>query len=377
MIHTRSSSQPNLYRPPLRSSMTARTLHESLHKGRRSSAPNPRIKRNVSFAQVNIREYERIMGDNPSVTCGPPLSLGWRYVPETTTISIDDYEEGKGSPRQSSEFLVPKVVRERLLKEHADVSRREMVAAVRSIQKEKSKRQQTVVNLPMQKTEERVEGAKRKIKKILKPSTSYDKLEEELWDNAHKIAIDKAKRLEDSLRRGESVSSRDLYKVGTPCESILPSRRNSVRPVVEVPPQNQQQQGLANDNNGGQADGGSSTSTTANSPSVISSVEDHDISVDTIQRSYNPQRKNHSSNSRRSADEGEEKVEETPFPPRTIQSPQINEDGEVKTPMMTSRGSSNRLSNIVATEDSEDEDVLSSLLQNDSEHYSGGGTVSS
>ena len=361
MIHTRSSSQPNLYRPPLRSSMTSRTLHESLHRGRRSSdgAPNPRIKRNVSFAQVNIREYERIMGDNPSVTCGPPLSLGWRYVPEATIISIDDYEEGKGSPRQSSEFLVPKVVRERLLKEHADVSRREMVAAVRSIQKEKSKRQQTVVNLPMQKTEERVEGAKRKIKKILKPSTSYDKLEEELWDNAHRIAIDKAKRLEDSLRRGESVSSRDLYKVGTPCESILPSRRNSVRPVVEVPQhQQQQQQGLGNNN-------------TSNAPSVISSVEDHDVNLETIQSSYNPQRTNHSSNSRRSANEGEEKVEETPFPPRTIQSPQINEDGEVKTPMMTSRGSNNRSSNIVATEDSEDEDVLSSLLQNDSEHYSG------
>ena len=374
MIHTRASSQPNLYRPPLRSSMTSRTLHESLHRGRRSSdgAPNPRIKRNVSFAQVNIREYERIMGDNPSVTCGPPLSLGWRYVPEATTISIDDYEEGKGSPRQSSEFLVPKVVRERLLKEHADVSRREMVAAVRSIQKEKSKRQQTVVNLPMQKTEERVEGAKRKMKKILKPSTSYDKLEEELWDNAHRIAIDKAKRLEDSLRRGESVSSRDLYKVGTPCESILPSRRNSVRPV-EVPQQNQQQQGLENNNN--QSSDGGSTSTTANAPSVISSVEDHDINLDTIHNSYNPQRTNQSSNSRRSADEGEEKVEETPFPPRTIQSPQINEDDEVTTPIMTSRGSNNRLSTIVATEDSEDEDVLSSLLQNDSEHYSG--TVSS
>ena len=104
-------------------------------------------------------------------------------------------------------------------------------------------------------------------------------------------------------------------------------------------------------------------------------MEDHDINLDTIHSSYNPQRTNHSSNSRRSADEGEEKVEETPFPPRTIQSPQINEDDEVTTPIMTSRGSNNRLSTIVATEDSEDEDVLSSLLQNDSEHYSG--TVSS
>ena len=130
---------------------------------------------------------------------------------------------------------------------------------------------------------------------------------------------------------------------------------------MEVPQQQQQQQGLENTNR--------------QAALTISSVEDHDVNLETIHSSYNPQRTNQSSNSRRSADEGEEKVEETPFPPRTIQSPQINEDDEATTPMMTSRGSNNRLSNIVATEDSEDEDVLSSLLQNDSEHYSG--TVSS
>ena len=170
-----------------------------------------------------------------SVTCGPPLSLGWRYSLEPVVVPVEDYEDGKGLPRQSSEFLVPKAVRESMLKEHADVSRREMVHVVRNIQKEKAQRRKTVVNLGMSKTEERVEGAKRKMKKILKPSTSYESLEAKMWDEAHLRAMEKAKRLEDSIRKGESVSTSDLYSVGTPCNNLLPSRRNTWVPGGKIP----------------------------------------------------------------------------------------------------------------------------------------------
>lgn len=229
LINTTSSSSDDLpLRQPLRSAMSSRTLHDSLHRGRALTKTGTRMNRSVSFANVNIREYERILGDNPSVTSGPPLAIGWRYVPEPIQMNLDDYENGKGSARSSAEYLVPKSVRENLLREHADVSRREMVAAVRATQKEKAQRRKTVVNLSMQKTEERLEGAKRKIKKILKPATSYDKLEVQLWDNAHAVAMDKAKRLEESIRRGESVGMRNVYAVGTPFNNILPSRSNSI-----------------------------------------------------------------------------------------------------------------------------------------------------
>lgn len=109
------------------------------------------------------------------------------------------------------------------------MSRREMVAAVRTIKKEKAQRHKTVVNLSMQKTEEKIEKVRRKMKKILKPSSSYGTLEAELWDDAHAVAMEKAKRLEESLHRGESVTYMDLYSAGTPCNNILPSRRNSIR----------------------------------------------------------------------------------------------------------------------------------------------------
>jgi len=37
------------------------------------------IRYTVAFSVVQIREYERTVGDNPSCTAGPPISLGWEY----------------------------------------------------------------------------------------------------------------------------------------------------------------------------------------------------------------------------------------------------------------------------------------------------------
>jgi hypothetical protein len=142
-------------------------------------------------------------------------------------MSIDDYEENKGSPRSSSEYLVPKSVRVATLKEHADIPHREMVNVVRAIQKTKSQRRKTVVNLSMASSEELVEGAKIKVKSILRPSTSYSLCEAKLWDEAHARATEKARELEELLQRGNGVSKRDLLSVGTPINMIMPSRRNS------------------------------------------------------------------------------------------------------------------------------------------------------
>ena len=351
-----TSSAPGNMRAPLKSAMVTRTIHESLHRGRRSSdgnvPPNHNYPRSVSFAQVKIREYERVMGDNPSVRSGPPLSIGWRYVDEPTSISIDDYEEGKGECRASSEFLVPKAVREKILKEQADVSRREMVATVRMIQKEKAQRRKTVVNLPMQKTEERVEGAKRKMKKILKPSTSYEHLEAKLWDDAHAIAIEKAHRLEESIRKGESVSSRDLYNVGTPCGNIVPCRRNSVQPITQPPLPHQSQQRSQSMETGNENNASRQQQT-----ATVASLGDHDITSETVPNIYAPQSAN--SNQKLRSAEGMGEQLEQHQPPQATTPPRNSDSEKIISP-------SPRSSNIVATEDSEDEDdMLSKLLLED------------
>ena len=233
LIHSQSA---DVLDATIKSIMVARTLEESLHRPRSYTSPSSMsksqhgrtalLRSTITFGQVNIREYERVLGDNPSVTSGPPLSIGWRYSPSTLNMSIDDYEENKGSPRSSSEYLVPKSIRLATLKEHADIPHREIANAVRAIQKTKSQRRKTVVNLSMASTEELVEGAKIKVKSILRPSLSYSLSETKLWDEAHARATEKARELEESLQRGNGISKRDLLSVGTPIV-IIPSRRNS------------------------------------------------------------------------------------------------------------------------------------------------------
>mmetsp|Transcript_4187 Transcript_4187/g.4597 ORF Transcript_4187/g.4597 Transcript_4187/m.4597 type:complete len:153 (+) Transcript_4187:188-646(+) len=60
----------------------------------------------VGFADAIIREYEVTLGDNPSVSEGPPLSLGWSYN-EMLPIPVDKYEEMRGKRRNSLQMTVP------------------------------------------------------------------------------------------------------------------------------------------------------------------------------------------------------------------------------------------------------------------------------
>jgi len=58
----------------------------------------PITTRNVSFSHLQVREYEVTLGDNPSVSGGVPLSLGWRYNPKERISKLDsDDELGSGA----------------------------------------------------------------------------------------------------------------------------------------------------------------------------------------------------------------------------------------------------------------------------------------
>jgi hypothetical protein len=52
------------------------TVDESLHSGYGSESNDQDIhlKRSVSFSEIQIREYNRTLGDNPSCSSGPPIS---------------------------------------------------------------------------------------------------------------------------------------------------------------------------------------------------------------------------------------------------------------------------------------------------------------
>jgi len=58
-------------------------------------------RRKVSFGSVGVREFNRIAGDHPDCTVGPPMSIDWKFY-EHPPISVDHYEEGVGHHRHNS-----------------------------------------------------------------------------------------------------------------------------------------------------------------------------------------------------------------------------------------------------------------------------------
>jgi len=51
----------------------------------------------VSFATVSIRSYEIAASDNPSVSCGPAIELGWKYATHLST-SVEKFESMRCRP---------------------------------------------------------------------------------------------------------------------------------------------------------------------------------------------------------------------------------------------------------------------------------------
>ena len=122
----------------------------------------------ITFSTIEIRQYERILGDNPSCSCGPPVSIGWKYnEDETVTLSVDDYEYRRPVRKESKDLTLGKTERHRMLL-NLGYARKELTSAVRTNVKLKSQRRQTVNNLALAHVEETLEGATKKISRIMR-----------------------------------------------------------------------------------------------------------------------------------------------------------------------------------------------------------------
>jgi len=87
-----------------------KTLGESLHgtshvsRAREYLQSNYRMQEGskLGFRKVYIREYEVVPGCNPSVSCGPPLELGWRNsthrAADSKSMKILAIARDKGEP---------------------------------------------------------------------------------------------------------------------------------------------------------------------------------------------------------------------------------------------------------------------------------------
>ena len=132
------------------------------------------IKREVRFSVAEVRTYERYYSDNPSVTAGPPVGIGWRHIPRLTVrFSAVAHSHARDERNVPTGFcpVLNRDQREQCL-EDAGFSSKDIAAATRMAIKCKNERRQTVQNLemgPTSEVEEVLESIGRSIKKIVRP----------------------------------------------------------------------------------------------------------------------------------------------------------------------------------------------------------------
>jgi hypothetical protein len=121
-------------------------------------------KKAVSFGVIQVREYNRVVGDNPAVRVGPPMSIGWEFV-QRKAVPLDVYEKRK-RPRTSN-LRMGNFTRKSILREAFGVSWEEIRTAetiVRKIQRQRCRTKQRGKTATA--IECAVESAKRKIQRF-------------------------------------------------------------------------------------------------------------------------------------------------------------------------------------------------------------------
>jgi hypothetical protein len=102
----------------------------------------PRLKHNVSFSNLSIREFNIALSDHPECTVGPPIQLGWNYF-DQDPVPVDLYEQTRQPRNRGRRLLLPDLVRRYMLLEEAGYTKRDLQSAVAEVQRVKRERKST------------------------------------------------------------------------------------------------------------------------------------------------------------------------------------------------------------------------------------------
>ena len=145
------------------------TLKKLSENTEHTSIKKTRNKKSVTFDSINIREYDVILGDNPACSDGPPLSLDWTFT-ESTSSTIDDYEEVRGYKRHRKFLYLSAITRRNLLINRLGYSRSEVNVAEDNLKITKYQRKETkLISTSKEKRQVFLQSAHRKIKRKLSP----------------------------------------------------------------------------------------------------------------------------------------------------------------------------------------------------------------
>ncbi|KAL3774939.1 hypothetical protein ACHAW5_001301 [Stephanodiscus triporus] len=202
---SRPSHLLSAYAGPQPTGADGRPLRSCVKKPTSSDVQRNSGRRRVSFGHVDLREYRRIAGDNPSVSDGCPLAIGWDYncVGE---VDVDSYEADRACRADRVEAaqygtlgLLHSTVREAILRAIAGVSRTEIAQAKKQAYIHKCHRLETLDEIggvqdchfvgPCERLAMLKESAARKLERAKKGCVSSSQEQLQLWEDAQKAAI--------------------------------------------------------------------------------------------------------------------------------------------------------------------------------------------
>lgn len=131
----------------------------------------PSVKKSTSFSTVEIREYNIVIGDNPSVSRGAPIGLGWKYV-SSSPIKIDEYEFTRMSEgRLVTSFgaragLILTHLRRRSMLRYAGFTEEEIKEATAEARRIKAQRRSTIKYQRLSRVQEGAESLNRKLRRM-------------------------------------------------------------------------------------------------------------------------------------------------------------------------------------------------------------------
>lgn len=132
------------------------------NKIRKKGSP-PTIRREVSFSKIEIREYERSIGDNV-VSSGVPISLGWGYK-EADELDLSAHEEVRRH-RSHDDLKLPGHVRMKLLRKFGYSMEDQLEAAEQSNEARKLRLASAAKTVEQDRAEYALEKAKRHVHKM-------------------------------------------------------------------------------------------------------------------------------------------------------------------------------------------------------------------